>query len=47
MSALPEREYLAEEICDLYTRLTGGDYSEDLRRARELAEEEGPRTIGC
>ena len=43
MSALPEREYLAEEICDLYTRLTGGDYSEDLRRARELAEEEGPQ----
>lgn len=43
MSALPEREYLAEEICDLYTRLTGGDYSEDLRRARELAEDEGPQ----
>lgn len=43
MSAVLEREYLAEEICDLYTRLTGGTQDADLRLACKLAEEEGPQ----
>ena len=40
MSALSEREYLAEEICELYSKLAGDAYAEDLARARELAQAE-------
>lgn len=43
MSALAEREYLSEEICDLYSRLTGEPNDQDLRLARELAAEEAPQ----
>ena len=42
MSALSEREYLAEEICELFTKLTGDEYAEDLARARKLAEGGNP-----
>lgn len=43
MSALLEREDLAEEIRGLYSRLTGSARDEDLRLVRKLAEEESPQ----
>lgn len=42
MSALSEREYLAEEICELYSKLAGDAYAEDLNRARDLAQSDAP-----
>ena len=42
MSALSEREYLAEEICELYSKLAGDASAEDLARAKELAQAEAP-----
>ena len=42
MSALSERDYLAEEICELFTKLTGDAYAEDMARARKLAEGGNP-----
>ena len=32
MSALSERDYLADEICELFTKLTGDAYAEDMTR---------------
>ena len=42
MSALSERDYLADEICELFTKLTGDAYAEDMARARKLAEGGNP-----
>lgn len=42
MSAIVEHENLAEEICALYSRLTGGQHEEDLSVMRRLAQEEEP-----
>lgn len=42
MSAMVEQEHLAEEICALYSRLTGGKYEEDMPLLRRMAEEEEP-----
>ncbi|SDF36669.1 hypothetical protein [Desulfovibrio legallii] len=43
MSALSDREFLAEEMCALYSRLTGEEAAPaDLELARRLAQEEEP-----
>ena len=42
MSALSERDYLADEICELFTKLTGDANAEDMARARKLAEGGNP-----
>lgn len=42
MSALSERDYLADEICELFIKLTGDAYAEDMARARKLAEGGNP-----
>lgn len=42
MSALSEHAYLAEEICELYSRLTGEAYVDDTAKFRKLADGGNP-----